>query len=261
MISAMARAYQVFGEERYLRAAVAAADFILQRMVCDGLLLHTYKDGQARILAYQDDYAGVINGLLDLYEASFEARFLAAAEHWAAEMVARFWDEERGGFFYAGAEATDLIVRTKNPFDNATPSGNSLGALVLLRLGAMKGDRAWWQRGEQTLVLFEPLLRRAPAAGAQMLCALDFYLARPTEVALVGNPAECRAFAAALHQCFLPNKVVLAAAVGEDEAAAALPLLKGKLAVGGRAYVCRDATCSRPLSTVADLVEQLTTAK
>lgn len=257
MISAMARAYQVIGAERYLRAAAAAADFILERMVCEGRLLHTYKDGRAQILAYQDDYASVVNGLLDLYEASFERRFLAAAEHWAAEMVARFWDGERGGFFYAGAEATDLIVRTKNPFDNATPSGNSLGALVLLRLGAMTGDRAWGQRGEQTLVLFEQLLRRAPAAGAQMLCALDFYWARPAEVALVGNRAECRAFAAALHRCFLPNKVVLAAAVGEEEAAAALPLLKGKLAVGGRAYVCRDATCSRPLSTVADLVEQL----
>ena len=257
MISAMARAYQVTGADRYLRAAIAAADFILQRMVCEGRLLHTYKDGRAQILAYQDDYAGVINGLLDLYEASFERRFLAAAERWAAEMVARFWDEDRGGFFYAGAEATDLIVRTKNPFDNATPSGNSLGALVLLRLGAMKGDPGWWQRGEQTLVLFEPLLRRAPAAGAQMLCALDLYLAKPTEVALVGNPAECRAFAAALHRRFLPNKVVLAAAVGEEEAAAEWPLLAGKVAVGGRAYVCRDATCSRPLATVADLVEEL----
>ena len=226
-------------------------------MVCDGRLLHTYKDGRARIPAYQDDYACLVNGLLDLYEASFELRFFAAAEHWAREMVARFWDEEHGGFFYAGAEATDLIVRTKNPFDNATPSGNSLGALALLRLGAMKGDQALGQQGEQTLVLFEQLLRRAPSAGAQMLCALDFYLARPTEVALVGDQAECRAFAVALYQGFVPNKVVLAAGVGADEAAAALPLLEGKLAVGGRAYVCRDATCSRPLATAADLVEQM----
>ncbi|MCY4606655.1 MAG: thioredoxin domain-containing protein, partial [Gemmatimonadetes bacterium] len=257
MISAMARAYQVIGEDRYLRAAVEAADFILQRMVCDGRLLHTYKDGRARILAYQDDYACLVNGLLDLYEASFELRFFAAAEHWAAEMVARFWDGEHGGFFYAGAEATDLIVRTKNPFDNATPSGNSMGALALLRLGAMKGDQALWQQGEQTLVLFEQLLRRAPAAGAQMLCALDFYLARPTEVALVGDQDECRTFAAALHRCFVPNKVVLAAGVGASEAEAALPLLEGKLAAGGRAYVCHDATCSRPLTTAADLVEHL----
>ena len=90
-----------------------------------------------------------------------------------------------------------------------------------------------------------------------MLCALDFYLARPTEIALVGAQDKCRTFAAALHQCFVPNKVVLAAGVGAGEVEAALPLLEGKLAVGGRAYVCRDATCSRPLSTVEDLVEQL----
>ena len=150
-----------------------------------------------------------------------------------------------------------MIVRTKNPFDNATPSGNSMGVLALLRLGAMKGDQALWQQGEQTLVLFEQLLRRAPSAGAQMLCALDFYLARPVEIALVGDQAECRAFAAALHECFVPNKVVLAASVGADEAAAALPLLEGKLSVSGRAYVCRDETCSQPLTTAADLVEQL----
>ena len=257
MISAMARAYQVVGEDRYLQAAVEAADFILERMVCDGRLLHTYKDGRARIPAYQDDYACLVNGLLDLYEANFELRFFAAAEHWAAEMVERFWDEEHGGFFYTGAEATDLIVRSKNPFDNATPSGNSMGALALLRLGAMKGDQALWQQGEQALVLFEQLLRRAPSAGAQMLCALDFYLARPTEIALVGDQAECRAFATALHRCFVPNKVVLAAGVGADEAESALPLLEGKLAVGGRAYVCRDETCSQPLTTATDLVEQL----
>ena len=117
MISAMARAYQVCGEEHYLKAAVVAADFILENMVRDGQLLHTYKDGQSRIAAFQDDYACLINGLLDLYEASFELRFFLAAEHWAEVMIERFWDAEDGGFFYAEAEAKDLIVRGKNPFD------------------------------------------------------------------------------------------------------------------------------------------------
>ena len=107
-----------------------------------------------------------------------------------------------------------MIVRTKNPFDNATPSGNSLGALALLRLGAMKGDQALWQQGEQTLVLFEQLLRRAPSAGAQMLCALDFYLARPTEVALVGDQDECRTFAAALHGALCPIRSCWPLALG-----------------------------------------------
>ena len=259
MISAMARAYQVIGDERYLQAAIAAADFILERMVRAGQLLHTCKDGRAQIPAFQDDYACLVNGLLDLYEASFELRFFAAAQAWTAAMVERFWDGEEGGFFYAAADATDLIVRTKNPFDNATPGGNSIGALVLLRLGAMQGDQALWQRGEQTLALFEQLLRRSPAGGAQMLCALDFYLARPSEIALVGDRAACLAFAAAIHGRFAPNKVLLAAAAGASEAADALPLLEGKLATSGRAYLCRDSTCSQPLDTAADLLAELET--
>ena len=228
-------------------------------MVRAGQLLHTCKDGRAQIPAFQDDYACLVNGLLDLYEASFELRFFAAAQAWTAAMVERFWDGEEGGFFYAAADATDLIVRTKNPFDNATPGGNSIGALVLLRLGAMQGDQALWQRGEQTLALFEQLLRRSPAGGAQMLCALDFYLARPSEIALVGDRAECRAFAAAIHGRFAPNKVLLAAAAGASEAADALPLLEGKLATSGRAYLCRDSTCSQPLDTAADLLAELET--
>ena len=257
MISAMARAYQVCGEEHYLKAAVVAADFILENMVRDGQLLHTYKDGQARIAAFQDDYACLINGLLDLYEASFEVRFFLAAEHWTEVMIERFWDAEDGGFFYAEAEAKDLIVRSKNPFDNATPSGNSIGALVLLRLGAMKADRALWQRGEQKLALFEQLLRRSPSAGSQMLCALDFYLAKPSEVALIGDREECRAFADVLHRRFAPNKILVAAEPGANQAARALPLLEGKLQIGSRAFVCRDQTCSRPLLTPIDLQDEL----
>ncbi len=257
MVSAMARAYQVCGEEHYLKAAVVAADFILENMVRDGQLLHTYKDGQARIAAFQDDYACLINGLLDLYEASFEVRFFLAAEHWAEVMIERFWDAEDGGFFYAEAEAKDLIVRSKSPFDNATPSGNSIGALVLLRLGAMKADRALWQRGEQTLALFEQLLRRSPSAGSQMLCALDFYLAKPSEVALIGGREECRAFADVLHRRFAPNKILVAAEPGANQAARALPLLEGKLQIGSRAFVCRDQTCSRPLLTPIDLQDEL----
>ena len=257
MISAMARAYQVIDDERYLQAAVEAADFILANMVCDDLLLHTYKDGRASISAFQDDYACLINGLLDLYEASFELRFFVAAERWTTVMVERFWDGDRGGFFYAEAAAADLIVRTKNPFDNATPSGNSIGALVLLRLGQMKGDQALWQRGEQTLALFEQLLRRSPAAGSQMLCALDFYLAQPSEIAMVGSRAECRAFAAVLHGRFAPNKVLVSAAAGASDAATVLPLLEGKLMVGGRAFLCRNSTCSQPLLTATDLLREL----
>ena len=121
----------------------------------------------------------------------------------------------------------------------------------------MKADRALWQRGEQTLALFEQLLRRSPSAGSQMLCALDFYLAKPSEVALIGDREECRAFADVLHRCFAPNKILVAAEPGANQAERALPLLEGKLQMGSRAFVCRDQTCSRPLPTPIDLQDEL----
>ncbi len=255
MISAMARAYQVVGDERYLEAAVAAAGFILSKMRDSGLLLHTYKDGVARIAAFQDDYAALINALLDLYEAAFDIEHLQQATQLAEEMVVRFWDAEQGGFFYAGADATDLVVRSKNPFDNATPAGNSLAALVALRLGAILDSHLWRQRGAETLMLFAPLMRRTPAGSAQMLCALDFYLAKPHEIAIVGTREEVAPFCAAIHALFCPNKVVVA---GRGEQIKLVPLLADKIGEsGGRAYVCRESVCSHPLVSPALLAAHL----
>ncbi|MFT5374256.1 MAG: hypothetical protein ACI906_001072 [Candidatus Latescibacterota bacterium] len=254
MISAMARAYQVLGDERYLRAAEQAADFILGEMRDGSRLLHTSKDGVARIAAFQDDYAALSNGLLDLYEATFDAERLQQATQIAEEMVAHFWDDEDGGFFYAGEHAKDLIVRSKNPFDNATPAGNSLAALVALRLGAMLDSPVWRERGAETIRLFAPLMRRAPAGSAQMLCALDYYLEQPHEIALVGTREQVAPFYAELHALYCPNKVV-AAGDGED---AKVPMLADKDGENGvRAYVCRDSACSPPLLEPTALVEYL----
>jgi len=255
MISAMARAYQVLGDERYLHAAEKAADFICGEMRDRSGLLHTYKDGVARIAAFQDDYAALSNGLLDLYEAKFDTLRLHQAVEIGEGMVARFWDDEDGGFFYAGEHAKDLIVRSKNPFDNATPAGNSLAALVSLRLGAMLNSPAWRERGRETLMLFAPLMRRAPAGSAQMLCALDYYMEKPHEVALMGTREQVAPFYAELHAMYCPNKVV-AAGVGED--AKQVPMLADKdRESGGRAYVCRDFVCSAPLQTPATLASHL----
>ncbi|MGY8823161.1 MAG: thioredoxin domain-containing protein [Candidatus Latescibacterota bacterium] len=254
MISAMGRAYQVLGDERYLRAAEQAADFILGEMRGGSRLLHTSKDGVARIAAFQDDYAALSNGLLDLYEATFDAERLEQATQIAEEMVAHFWDDEDGGFFYAGEHAKDLIMRSKNPFDNATPAGNSLAALVALRLGAILDSSVWRERGAETIRLFAPLIRRAPASSAQMLCALDYYLEQPHEIALVGTREQVAPFYAELHALYCPNKIVV---VGDGEDAK-VPMLADKDGEsGGRAYVCRDSTCSPPLLEPAALVEYL----
>ena len=262
MISAMARAHQVLGGDAYLQAAQSAAGFILDHMVEEGRLQHTYKDGQARLPAYQDDYACFINGLLDLYEASFDLRWLREARTLSQVMIDLFWDREKGGFFYTPEGARDLIVRTKNPFDNATPSGNSIGALVLLRLGALTGDADLHEKAVQIFRLFGDMMDRAPSSCAQMICAFDFYQESPREIAIVGRPEDQRDFLQAVHRRFLPNKVLVAGdpANCPEDLVEHLPLLEGKMEGGptrAAAYVCRNFVCSKPASQAEDLVALL----
>ena len=259
MISAMAKAYQVLGEEAYLTAAAEAADFILTHMVRKGRLLHSYKDGKAHLPGYQDDYACFINCLLDLYEARFELRWLNAAVELNRTMLDLYWDGEKGGFFYTEETAADLIVRTKNPFDNAVPSGNSIGALVLLRLAALTGDMDLRQKAVETLQLFGNLMQRSPSSCAQMICALNFYQETPWEIALTGEVRQQDEFLRVLHTQFLPNKVVMASGRGDsaEDLIALLPLMEGKVGEEDavRAYICRDFVCSQPVSEVENFLD------
>ena len=263
MMSAMAQGFNVLGEAAYLNSAREAASFILSELVVEGELMHTWKDGRARFRAFQDDYACLVNGLLDLYEASFEVKWLEAARGLADAMCSRFWDAEHGGFFYTEEGEQDLIVRTKNPFDNATPSGNSIAALALLRLAAFLGDSSYSERAVSTLQMLNELVKRSPTACPQMMCALDFLQQHPREVAIVGFPRDRAPFVDAVHARFLPNKVVIAWAPDDETTVGDLiPLLVGKMRSdgGARAYVCANSVCLSPASNVDELVEQLATA-
>ena len=263
MMSAMAQGFNVLGEAAYLNSAREAASFILSELVVEGELMHTWKDGRARFRAFQDDYACLVNGLLDLYEASFEVKWLEAARGLADAMCSRFWDAEHGGFFYTEKGEQDLIVRTKNPFDNATPSGNSIAALALLRLAAFLGESSYSERAVSTLQMLNELVKRSPTACPQMMCALDFLQQHPREVAIVGFPRDRAPFVDAVHARFLPNKVVIAWAPDDETAVGDLiPLLVGKMRSdgGARAYVCANSVCLSPASNVDELVEQLATA-
>ena len=259
MISAFARAYQVLGSPEYLETAREAAGFVLQHMRTEsGRLMHTYKSGRARFLGYHDDYAFFCNGLLDLYEASFDPDWLEAAETLTETMLDEFWDPEESGFFFTGKSNEALIVRSKNPYDNATPSGNSMAVMTLMRLGTILDRPELWKKAEQTLKLFEPMLREMPSGFGQMLCGLDFFDRRPVEVVLVGesDDAATRNLMKAAYRRLPSNRVIVHAdPARREDLSRRIPLLSDKTAAGGRptAYVCKDSVCSAPVTTVAQL--------
>ena len=262
MITAMARGVQAFGESRWLDSARAAARFIIDHVVVDGQLRHSWKDGPATTGAFQDDYAAFINGLIDLYETSLEPEWLQVAVDLADVMIANFWDGDgHGGFYYVAAGSTDLIARSKNPFDGATPSGNSMAAMAMLRLAALTDEDRFSTCAESTLQAYAGLLERAPTACCLMASALDQFRAGSLDVSVVG-PAEARQpFLRSAHEHYLPHRVISGAdGVLSGPVAALLPLLQQRAGSdhgGARAYVCRDATCSAPMEDVGAFAELL----
>jgi uncharacterized protein YyaL (SSP411 family) len=263
MISAMARGYEAFGEAVWLDSARGAARFLLDHLIVDGELRHGWKDGRAGpVGAFQDDYAALIGGLVDLFEATLEPCWLAAAVDLADSMIKRFWDAEgEGGFFYAEEGRSDLIVRTKNPYDGATPSGNSMAALALLRLAALTDADRFHDCAEATLSAYASLLERAPTACCLMACALYQYRGGALELTVMGVAEARQPLLRAVHDRYLPNRVISGADTEADgQAADLLPLLRQRPAApdgGARAYVCRDSTCSAPLEDVSQFARLL----
>jgi len=261
MIAALARGAQVLDEPRYAIAAGKAADFVLGTMVRDGRLLRTCKDGKAHISAYAEDYACLIEALVDLYETDFDPVRLAQASALADTLIRHYGDPAGGGFFFTADDAEALLVRSKNPIDNATPSGNSVAASALLRLATLTGNRAYFEAAEGTLRAFSGSLAERPFAFAHLLSALDQYLAGAQEIAIVGprDHPEVKRALASIRKAYLPDKAV--ALRDPDDAASTehLPLLAGKTMVDGKPtfYVCRDYACSKPVHTAAELMAQL----
>ncbi|GMU91319.1 MAG: hypothetical protein AMXMBFR4_03770 [Candidatus Hydrogenedentota bacterium] len=263
IISALARAHQVFGEAKYRHSAERAASFVMNEMQKDGVLLRTHRGGQSRVPGYLDDYAFLCVAFIDLYEATFDEKWLDQADALASAMIERFWDGEGGGFYFTSADHRDLLVRTKPTYDGAEPSGNSMAALALLRLGVLIGNKGYADKAHQVLRLNQSNLASAPRAYLKMLCAADFVLNPPKEIALVGNRGSdgIRAFVSSLHERFVPNKVIVMAdsSNGAARLAGRIPLLAGKTLVRDlpAAYVCRDYACQQPATTVEEFVKAL----
>jgi uncharacterized protein YyaL (SSP411 family) len=253
MIAAFATAAQVLDAPEYAATASRAAGFILARMRgAHGLLKRTWSRGsEAKLNGYVEDYAYLLEGLVALYEATFEPRWIGHALELAEIMVEQFWDEEAGGFYYTGRDHEKLITRSKDALDNATPSGNAMAVTALLRLVRLTGRDDLMERAEATLRLYRGLLESHPQAAGQMLIALDFYLGPVQEFAVVGEPdcPEARRVLRAINADFRPGKVVgLRPPIGsvrEDW----LPLLAGKATPPGQVttYICENFACQAPL--------------
>ncbi|HEU4368489.1 MAG TPA: thioredoxin domain-containing protein [Methylomirabilota bacterium] len=258
---ALAEAGRALGRPDYVAAAVRTGEFLLGTMRVNGRLLRTAKRGQARILAYLEDYAMAAAALVELYEATFERRWLDEARGLADELLRLFWDDAIEGFYDTGRDAEQLIVRPRNLFDNAVPSGSSVAIETLLRLAALTGETAYEARALQALRPVADLMARYPSGFGRFLCALDFHLGPRVEVALVAPPRGdgLEPLAEEVFGRFLPNRIVAGMVAGDAAAAAGVPLLRSRAAVGGRAtaYVCRNYACDLPATDRAMLARQL----
>ena len=257
MLASFAEAGVVLDRPDYTDAARRNAEFVLGNLKRDGALLRTWKDGVAKFNAYLEDYAFLVEGLVTLYETTGEFRWLNEAVALADRMIEEFWDEEGGGFYFTGKSHENLIVRSKDYFDNATPSGNSVAALGLLRLAILKNNESY--RKVATAVLREvgDQARRYPSGFGYALSAADFLLSTPKEVAIVGkDEADMRDLLAETWRRYLPNKVVAPGSVGDT---VPLPLLENRPLINdlATAYVCENYTCQQPVTDVAALRDQL----
>ena len=255
-LSGLAEAIKISGNQEYRRAATRTVEFIFSKLFRDGHLLHTYRDGVAKILGYLDDYAFLAVGLLDLFEATLDRSLLAKTIELTDILIGEFWDDDDGAFFYTGKSHEQLISRAKPAFDASIPSGNSMAAQLLLRLYHYTSREVYLKKAETILRSYRDAMAAQPFGLAHMLGALDFYLRKPKEIVIVGEPDDprTREILEGVHSTYLPNSTLQLVRPDEkiDEIA---PLLKGKSQIGGQAtgYVCHNFTCSAPVTTWDDL--------
>ncbi len=259
VLAALAEAGRALDRPDYIGAAVKNAEFLTSAMVEGGRLLRSWKDGQSRIKAYLEDYAMVGAGLLVLYEATFDLRWLVESRRLADEALRLFWDAEQETFYDTGADQEALVVRPRNLFDNAVPAGSSVAIEWLLRLAVFSGEERYEKLAVSALRPMADLMSSHPAGFGRYLGALDFHLGPVAEVALVW-PAGGDA-APLLKEVFgryLPNRAVVGAPAG-SAAAGGLPLLAERSTVDGNAtaYVCRRFVCQLPVTEPQALARQL----
>ncbi len=262
MIRSFAEAASTLNREDYRRAAADCASFILQALRSDGRLLRTYKDGRASLKGYLEDYAFVADGLLALYEATFDPRWLEESRSLADGMIDLFWDEHSGALYDTGVDHETLVIRPRDVFDNAIPCGNSAAVNLLLRLSVLTGDSKYSHLAATVLRSVRQFLGRAPMGMGHWLCALDYYLSSPKEIAIVGDRSDTatQALLDQVYGSYLPNVVLAGIEPGlTGDGSPDIPLLEGRDMLGGRptAYVCQNYVCQLPVTDPDALRAQL----
>jgi uncharacterized protein len=264
MISAFARGGAVLDEPRYGEAARRAAEFLSTRMVdaSASTMVRRYRQGEASIPAFLEDYAAFTEGLLDLYEAQFDRKWLDLAIRLAEKTQELFEDRAQGGFFDAPGDGVP-VMRTKADYDGAEPSGNSIALMNLLRLGEITNRTDFREAAERTLAAFATRLAAAPVTLPRMLAACEFRLGERRQIVLVGErgAGDTRALLRVIEGCFVPNRVVLLVDTPEarQALAAGIPAIESMDRVDGRAaaYVCREYACQLPVSGAEELAKLL----
>jgi len=260
MLRAFAEAGRVLDRPDLLSIAEANARFLLSRMRTGERMRRSYKDGRATLAGYLEDQAAVADGLLSLYEATFETRWLDEVRRLMRETLAAFWDAPRGAFFDTAADQEQLVVRPQDVTDNAIPSGTSMAVDVLLRGGRLLGEDSWIAIARSSLERLAPTAAKAPLAFGRLLAALDFELGRPVELAVIGPLADAktRRLLDVARLRYLPNRLLAAAPDGDGRG---IPLLAERRALNGAAtaYLCEGFVCQSPTTDPAELQRQLET--
>jgi uncharacterized protein YyaL (SSP411 family) len=261
MIAALAKGAQALDEPKYAEAASNAVDFLLNNLRrSDGRLLHRYREGEAVIPGYLDDYAFLIWGLLELYQTTFQIRYLKEALNLTNQMIEIFWDEQNGGFFFTGQDTEEVLARTRQVHDGAIPSGNSVALLNLLRLGRMTANQEFEKKADAAMQSIGGQVNRSPTGFTQLLVGLDFALGATREMVIAGEVKEkkTKEMLRAVYQCFLPRKVLLLHPDGEDGKAIEqiAPFVKDQGKVDGKAtaYICENYACKLPTTDIEHMI-------
>ncbi len=256
MLAAFAEAAAILGSDEYLKIATNNAEFVIENLQKDGLLLRTSKDGKSKLNAYIEDYANFADGLFELFQASGEIKYLLESKRLAGIMIAEFWDDEAGGFYFTSKSHEKLLIRSKDFYDNATPSGNSVAADVLTKLARVFGEDEYQAYAVAVFRLVTNQIRRHPGAFGRALSALEFNHGTVKEIVIAGERGS--ELEREIWASYLPFKVALPTHdPGKD--AEFVPLFKGRMTIAGKptVYVCENFTCRRPVTSVTELIEEL----